>query len=207
MPFGEDMAWDTLDRLDPGDVCRRSLATFDTHLETFRLAVFGQPVLISKPERILSAETSRGERLEKTLSSHLRLSALWYLVSARELAPSGRLVKPDDLPGGDIYRQGSHVLPLDAVAGRYGRDPAAFLKRGKELDGERLDHADASFRFLPFPRVPMAMLLWEGDDEFPARASLLFDSTCRFQLPVDALWSAAMMSVLAMAAGSDEADG
>lgn len=200
MPPGEDMAWDELDRLDPEDVCRRSSAAYAPESATFRLTVFGQPVLLSKTERLVSAATSAGERLLETLGPHLRLSALWHLKGARDLPLSGRLVKPDDLAGGDIYRRGTHVLPLDKVAGRYGRDPAAFLERGMELGGERLDYADASLRLFPLPRVPVAMLLWVGDDEFQARAGLLFDSTCQLHLPVDVLWSTAMMSVLAFAA-------
>ncbi len=207
MPPGEDTAWDELDRLDPEDVCRRSPAAYDRESKTFRLTVFGQPVLFSKAERLVSAPTPAGEWLLAMLGPHLRLSALYYLKSAREQLPSGRLVKPDDLAGGDIYRQGTHVLPLDNVAGCYGRDPEAFLKRGIELGGEKLGYADVSLRLCPLPRVPMAMLLWLGDDEFAARASLLFDSSCGLQLPGDVLWSTAMMSVLAFTAGPDSGDG
>ncbi|MFW6216802.1 MAG: hypothetical protein ACOC3Y_03155 [Desulfohalobiaceae bacterium] len=29
-----------------------------------------------------------------------------------------RLLKPQDLPGGDIFAKGSHVLPLDELASR-----------------------------------------------------------------------------------------
>ncbi len=207
MPLGEDMAWDELDRLDPESVCRRSSAAYDRESETFRLTVFNQQVLFSKAERIVSAPTLAGEWLLVTLGPHLRLSALWYLKSACGLPPSGRLVKPDDLAGGDIYRHGSHVLPLDNVAGCYERDPEAFLKRGMELGGEKLGYADVSLRLCPLPYVPMAMLLWLGDDEFAARASLLFDSGCELQLPGDVLWSTAMMSVLVFTAGEHSGEG
>jgi hypothetical protein len=40
--------------------------------------------------------------------------------------------------------------------------------------------------------------LWIADEEFPARADLLLDSSCDFQLPPDITWSIAMMTVLVM---------
>jgi hypothetical protein len=48
----------------------------------------------------------------------------------------------------------------------------------------------------PLPKVPTTVLLWTADDEFPARADLLFDATCSQHLPLDILWSVAMLSVL-----------
>ena len=37
------------------------------------------------------------------------------------------------------------------------------------------------------PRVPMLAQLWERDEEFPARASFLFDTTAGDHLVVDAI--------------------
>jgi hypothetical protein len=46
------------------------------------------------------------------------------------------------------------------------------------------------------PRIPVTLILWLSDEEFPARADLLFDSTCEIHLPLDILWSIAMMTIL-----------
>jgi hypothetical protein len=48
------------------------------------------------------------------------------------------------------------------------------------------------------PRIPVTLILWLSDKEFPAQADFLFNSTCEIQLPLDILWSIAMMSVLVM---------
>ena len=97
-----------------------------------------------------------------------------------------------------IFLKGSHMLPLDRIVERYGSDVQGFLMRGREFGGVQLNYGDASFRFFPFPRVPVVLLLWKKDDEFPARADLLFDSTCTIHLPPDIIWSTAMLSILAM---------
>jgi hypothetical protein len=48
------------------------------------------------------------------------------------------------------------------------------------------------------PRIPVTLILWLKDEEFHPRADLLLDSTCELQLPLDIIWSIAMMSVLVM---------
>jgi hypothetical protein len=48
------------------------------------------------------------------------------------------------------------------------------------------------------PRIPVIMILRLGDEEFPPRVDLLLDSTCELHLPLDIIWSIAMMSALVM---------
>jgi hypothetical protein len=97
-----------------------------------------------------------------------------------------------------MFFRGSHVLPLENLAERYEDDKEVFLKRGKELCGEVLNFGDASVRLFPVPRIPMTIILWLRDEEFPPRADLLLDSSCELQVPLDIIWSVAMMSLLVM---------
>jgi len=64
------------------------------------------------------------------------------------------------------------------------------------LGGTPAAYADAAVILFPLPKVPTTVLLWTQDDEFPARADLLFDATCSAHLPLDILWSVAMLSIL-----------
>ena len=43
---------------------------------------------------------------------------------------------------------------------------------------------DAAFRFLITERLPVVVLYWQGDDDFPPEARMLFDrSICRLLAP------------------------
>ena len=90
------------------------------------------------------------------------------------------------------------MLPLDSIAEKYCRDAGTFIENGMKLGGERLDYGDFSFRLFPFPRLPVVLIVWKADDEFPARAELLFDSSCKQHLSTDILWATAMISVMMM---------
>jgi hypothetical protein len=99
------------------------------------------------------------------------------------------------LPGGDIFTKGTHIIPLDKAAAYFSKHDNEFLTAGKNLGGTQRDYGDMSLNILPFPRVPVVLILWLGDEEFPPTASLLFDSSCVSHLPPDIVWSTSMLVV------------
>jgi hypothetical protein len=193
---GEAKAWELLAACDPADVCRRALV--EREGGAYVLASFGRRFSVDPARREIASLDLGGEPFLTRLAYFFRLSALWYLVKAAEDRPSGTLVKPAGLPGGDIYFRGSHVLPLEGVARRYAADREGFLAAGARMGGRPAPYGDAAVELAPLPKVPTTAILWTADDEFPARADLLFDATAPRHLPLDILWSAAMMSVLVL---------
>ena len=195
---GEKELWKTLWGLDPDDVCARAAAAFDPATGQYRLNFFSRTVLISPAAKTISGTTPRDDLLLSSLQDYAPFAIPGYLVHAKDILPSGKLIKPSAMKGGQIYLTGSHVLPLPRIAARYGSDRNGFLTRGRDLGGQELSHGDAAVRLFPFPRIAVALLLWTGDEEFAARADLLVDAACEAQLPPDIMWTTAMMSVLAM---------
>lgn len=195
---GEQKAWEILAALNPEDVCKRTLVSFDNATGQYVVVTFGMDFFVSPKEKIISSQSPRGDLLLNKLAYFFRLSILWYLVSAKRMPSSERLVKPVNIKGGEAFFRGTHVLPLDKVAQKFANDKEGFVKKGEGFGGTVLDYADASVKLFPFPRIPVVLRLWLEDEEFPARADLLFDSTCELHLPLDILWSIAMMSLLLM---------
>ena len=198
MLTGERQAWELLTKLNPGDVCDRAGVMFDESTGKYTAESFLQEIFISPESKEIFGHSPAGKFILDKLEQYSRLSILWYLIKAKDIPLSGKLIKPADLQGGQIYVSGSHVLPLDKLAGKYGGNISGFLERGRQYGGEKLNYGDASLRLFPFPRVPILIILWKSDAEFSSRASLLLDSTCEVHLPSDIIWSTAMMSVLLM---------
>ena len=71
---------------------------------------------------------------------------------------------------------------------RYGKDLTGFKKVSERLGGEFLEMADAAYKFVPLPKIPLYYLLWEGDDEFQPHLSILFDRSIERHLSADAIW-------------------
>ena len=53
------------------------------------------------------------------------------------------------------------------------------------MGGEGGTHGDASAVIRPFPRVPMTLIVWTGDDELPPNAKVLFDDTAEEYLTTE----------------------
>ena len=192
---GEELAWDLLADLDSARVTANAKAVFDATDAAYELTCLGQDIRICLADRTICAKSDLGMFLIDTLGEYSRLSILRYLIHACETPPSGELVNPSDLPGGGIFTKGTHVLPMKEVATCYTDRLDEFRSLGERLGGSPLDYGDASLGLPAFPRVPVVMIVWSGDDEFPPRASLLFDSSCVSQLSHDTIWSTAMMTV------------
>ncbi len=196
---GEMHVWNKLAELDPSRVCRTAKVTFDAASAVYILSSFGYELGISLKDRQIFAYSNKGAiLLLNKLGNDLCLTALYYLISAKDIPISNRLIKPASLPGGQIFVKGSHVLPLDEVASKYDGNPPGFIERGETYGGQRLSYGDASVRFLPFPRIPVVLILRTGDEEFPANVDILLDDTCSLQIPTDIIWSTCMLNSIIM---------
>lgn len=195
---GEDKAWEFLAAMNPDVVSRSAAVSYDAASKTYRIRSFDKEITLSVKERTISSLDPESGILLQRLGYFFRISVLWYLVNSKDIACTGRLVKLQNIKGGDIFTKGSHVLPLEPVASKYGKDKAGFIEKGKRFGGVQANLGDAALRFYPLPRIPVILQLWLEDEEFPARADFFFDSTCDMQLPTDIIWSIAMMSVLIM---------
>jgi len=195
---GVEKAWEVLRGIDPSVVCRNALVTFDAETTLYTLRSFCTDFHINPEERSIKSNTTQGEILITRYGYFFIHSCLWYLIHAKDIPLTGRLIRPESIKGGELFFRGSHVLPLDKISGTYGEDRGAFIKRGDELCAEVAGYGDVSLQLLPMPRIPVMLILWLKDKEFPPRADLLFDSTCEMHLPLDILWSIAMFSLLIM---------
>lgn len=193
---GEDKAWALLAELLPEDVCRRTGALHNDRSNTYSLSAFGTLFSIDPEKKVIMNLEPRGEIFLTRLRYFFLLSLLWYMVKASDITPCGRLIKPSGMSGGDIFFRGSHVLPLDSIAKKYAHDRPGFRERGQLHGGRVVEYGDAAVELSPLPKVPVTVILWLADEEWDARADILFDSTALNHLPIDLIWSVAMMSVL-----------
>ena len=197
MSAGIEKAWETLKGLDPKDVEQRASVSYNDG--AYVLRSLGMEFSISPEGRTIDNLSPEGEVLVKKFGYFFNHSALWYLVLAKDIALTGRHIKPQGLKGGEVFFRGTHVLPLDGLAGKYGADKDGFIEQARILGGKPLSgFGDAAVELLPLPRMPVTLILWLGDEEFPPRVDLLLDSSCEMHVPLDIIWSVAMFSVLSM---------
>jgi hypothetical protein len=192
---GEEKAWNRLCGLAHADVCTKTGAVFSEKAGAYIIRCFGAEFYVNPRERLISSEQPGGSLFLGKLKDLFRIAVLWYMDSAINIPQTGRLLRPVDVKGGHRFSGGAYVLPLDAISAKYAKDREGFIQKGLKYGAEVLKgHGDACIRLYPLPRVPVTMLLWVEDEEFPATTNLFFDSTCEFQLALsDVVWAVAIM--------------
>ena len=135
----------------------------------------------------LPSMTIREKESGRAVPEELEALLLDYIDKTRKALPKGEWVAFRELPGGQFYASAFQGYAADSLVRAFGNDLEAFKKAAKKLYGIPLELGDASFTFKVFPRLEIAVVYWEGDEEFPPHASLLFDANAPSRLPPDGL--------------------
>jgi len=117
------------------------------------------------------------------------LCLLTYLLNATDVPFAHELVRAEKLDTGGFFFRGSHQLPLKKLQNAFGEAPEKLKEAGQLLDARPCDFGDISIEVSVLPRIPMTLIIWGGDEEFSARASILFDKSAAQQMPLDALYA------------------
>jgi hypothetical protein len=180
--------WEKLSKLHPTDVCNRTEALYNPTWNGFVLPVYNLRYLIlPKAKKILRMEWN-DKTVEEELPPFFYLMVLVYLTEAKETKPSHTWISEKDLRGGSTFFRGPHRLHVDELQELYGKNLDTFLKAGRRLGGSEILYGDRGFSLEVFPKIPLAYILWKGDEEFPPRIGVLFDSTIESHFPLDVIW-------------------
>lgn len=177
--------WDNLQTKDLETLCNLTLFS-RVAPQQLVFHFLNEDVRLDVAARCLQRD--HGQGWENTRDPLLELVTVVYLNRVNMLYPVGKeLVGVKDLKEAHFF-QGPHVLQVDPLIRRYGRDMAGFKNAAEFLEGRAVELADAAYQLFPFPRIPLYYLFWQGDDEFEPRISVLFDRSIEEVLSADVIW-------------------
>lgn len=176
--------WDDLAQKDMAILCEAAGAVWESPAG-IRMRFLNQEIRVDVGQKCL-------ERLGKEGwvswdHPYLELMALAYLLHVTHSRVKDQMVGVMDLKCSHFF-QGPHTIDTVPLVKHYGKDPEGFKTAGRKLGGVTLDMADAALCLEPFPKVPIYYVLWAGDDEFPAKLTVLFDKSIDLHLAADAIW-------------------
>jgi hypothetical protein len=148
----------------------------------FALEYLGQTYHVTYPQ-FEARDAQTGEEVWPGL----RFLFLHYFQKADGTRPADRWIAYRELPDGMFYFQAFQGYTGTTLVKAFQNDLARFKKAASLAGGEALSHGDGGFSFRPLPRVPMAVIYWVGDDEFPPNANVLFDASAGHYLSTDGL--------------------
>jgi len=104
-----------------------------------------------------------------------------------------KLVSFRQLPGGHAYHKAFLGRAVLSIQRMFGSKPRMLVEAAKLLGGSEVDYGKCSVRVNSLPLVPITVVLWAENPEFPASANMLFDSSISHYLTTEQI---AMLSQL-----------
>jgi len=105
-----------------------------------------------------------------------KILIMHYLINAKGTSATGKLITFRDLPGGTVYYPTFTKRTMQPIATHFGYKPDLLISAAGKLGGQKIEMGDASVIINAFNRVPVTLILWQGDEEFTPQVNLLFDS-------------------------------
>ena len=114
-----------------------------------------------------------------------KILILHYLTLARDTPATGKLIAFRQLPGCASYFPVFQQLAIKPLIDHFGKEPELLLDAAAKLGGDKANYGDIGVTVNAFGKVPITIALWRGDEEFPARGSIMFDSNICDYLPIE----------------------
>ncbi len=179
--------WEQAQRCDPQDVCRRALVHWDRRECAYRIPFLAGSFRCLPKQRTIHAESGLAS---SRVDFQTGLVLLHYLLEAQDVSPSGRWISEKDIPSGHQFFTGPHAFPLQRIVDLVGEAPKRFADAAATLGGVSAEAGDMAFDFLVLPRVPLRLIYWRGDDEFPPALKVRFDASVSTHLHgLDTIWA------------------
>lgn len=167
-------------------LCRNSRCSFDIKKGSYIINIWDWQYIISPLE-----ETIKVAGGVEQPHKYLDLFCIYYLLKQIDTGLSGEWISEKDLAGGPTFFRGPHLVPTEFISNRFADDLQLFTARCEQLGGVKLKMADASYRFTITPDIPVAVLYWIGDEDFPAEAKILYDKSIGDRMSLDILFALA----------------
>jgi len=102
---------------------------------------------------------------------------LHYLILAKGTPIADKLITFKELPEGMNYFPSFSKRVIKPLVDRFGDEPHLLIDAAAILGGYKADYGDVAVAINAFPYVPITLVLWRGDEEFPPSGSIIFDAT------------------------------
>ncbi len=164
---------------EPQDIAQRAGVRYDAAVREFAVPFLNQEHRVRYPSgEVYLAQGGTAQIANKILILH-------YLEQAEGVPLHHKWISFKEIPGGQIYINPFYNRAIRPLVNLFGRDPQGMIAAGLALGGKRESLGDASVVVPVFPMVPVAYVIWEGDEEFEPSGNILFDESASQYLPLE----------------------
>jgi hypothetical protein len=169
-----NLAAEKLRSADPHEICIRTGARLNE--DVLVLEYLGRDHKVTLPDVAFSPEDTAIQD---------RILILHYLTAENGNPAAGGYAGFQNLPDGMFYHGPFRKRSVARLLSTFGPDPQSLVTAGLSVGGERWNLGDASVRLEVFPTVDAVVVFYDGDDEFPQDANVLFSDNIATYLSLE----------------------
>ena len=186
------LAQEEFAKQSPQRMAENSGCSYDETTKSFTVPYLMQNYSVTYPQ----GNVTNTEQKEADLTTAILI--LHYLTGASGVELTNDWVSFKELQGGAIYIQAFQKRAINPLVQAFGKEPDAFTAATKQFAGTPAEFGDLSYIIPVFPRIPILLILWRGDDEFPPNGTILFDRNANTYLHTEDFAHLASMTVYAL---------
>lgn len=149
--------------LDPQDVIAR-LTDVSWNGESFSVTLLGTAYTITWPQYSITPMPVLP----------VQTFLLRYLLESKTTPWNGTWKTFREMPWGEMYIKPYTGRVLTRAAFTFGTRVAAFKTACEKMGATHLKHGDAGFQFAFIGGYQIQIMVWEGDEEFPPNAQVIY---------------------------------
>ena len=155
-------------KADPAEIAAR-LSHVRWDGQEFFLTLLGREFAVSHPGAVVRPVDGGKVPPLPTQTFLLRI-----LLERRDVAWRGEWKTFREMPWGEMYIKPYTGRVLTRAAYTFSFKLDAFRAACEKMGAEAVNHGDAGYRFTLVGGYQMQILIWQGDDEFPPNAQILY---------------------------------
>jgi len=188
-----ELAKEKLKAMNPKRIADQSESKFeveDTKNPCLKLNFLNREVTIQWPEVKFLPLSG-----EKEVPIQEQVLILHYLLGCPGSKIQREWIAYQEIPDGRFYLDAFVRRAKEPMLKAFGPQPELLVELSEKVYGAiPFDQGDFSVVIQAFPKVPVALVLWRGDEEFPPDGNILFDRSITEILSAeDVAWLAGMI--------------
>lgn len=165
---------DLYQQADPLQISQRTGIPYDQDKQVFTLRLMGSSYKISHPGYEIHhiADETGCYPLEEAVNA--KILVLRYLLEGSAAPSTGAFLTYREMPWGEVYLKQFQGRCIMRLAFGFGNKLQDFQRIMARIGASRSTFGDCSYEFEFLNDLYLRFILWEGDEEFPPSAQILF---------------------------------
>lgn len=177
-----DKYWQDLKRKVPEEIATQLDVSYNNDTRQFVVKFFNSEYILDCNTETIYRKADG--QVPEIAASIIILNYLAYARPPQETAK--KWVSLKEIPnGGVLFYPAFHKNSIIGLIKAFGDQPKQLLACASDLGGKPASFGDASAVFQAFPEIPLCVIVWGGDEDIPANATILYEPSIEHLLHIE----------------------